>query len=54
MPVRVQVDGVRTLADSRDRSQTVTIDTQTKPVAIVLDPDHILIDLDPANNRKTL
>ena len=43
----------RTLT-SKDAQQTVEIITATRPAAAVLDPDNILLDLDPSNNRKAI
>lgn len=54
MPVRLRVGGEVRLLESRDRTQTVTVRTSAKPAEVVLDPDDILIDLDPDNNRKAI
>jgi hypothetical protein len=54
MPVDVQVgDQTRRLA-SRDRTQTVTLTTASRPATVVLDPRWILIDYNRANNTYTL
>ncbi len=54
MPVVVRVGDTSSLAESRERSQTVTVTTATRPADVVLDPDNVLIDVGPANNRKTI
>ena len=52
MPVTLLVgDTVRRL-DTRERVQVVAIDTRIKPAQVVLDPQRVLIDIAPANNRK--
>ena len=53
MPVIVKVGDVLRRLESRDRTQIVTIDTRERPAEVVLDPDAVLIDVDPGNNRKT-
>jgi hypothetical protein len=54
MPVTLQVDGTRVILESRNRLQTVEVVTSDRPTAVVLDPDDVLIDIDPANNRRAL
>ena len=54
MPVMLKVGDVTRRLDSQERNQVVTVDTAKRPVDVTLDPDHVLIDIDPANNRKTL
>jgi hypothetical protein len=54
MPVVLKVGDVTRRLDSQERSQVVTVDTAKRPADVTLDPDHILIDIDPANNRKPL
>ncbi|CAN5691964.1 M1 family metallopeptidase [soil metagenome] len=54
MPVRVQVgDQVHTLS-SRNRRQTLELITREHPREAAIDPDNILIDLDPSTNRVRL
>src|SRR5690606_15794385 len=52
MPVDVRVGDVTQRVDGRDRTQTVTITTDTRPAEVVLDPDAVLIEIDVGNNRK--
>jgi hypothetical protein len=54
MPVIIKVGSDTRTLDSKDRTQTVEVITRDKPVDVVLDPDMILLDTDPANNKKTL
>ncbi|MGH7505948.1 MAG: M1 family aminopeptidase, partial [Longimicrobiales bacterium] len=54
MPVELRVgDDVRRL-ESRDARQTVTVTTDQRPTEVVLDPGNVLLDVEPANNRKSL
>ena len=54
MPVVLRVgDATRTL-DSRARRQTVEVVTRARPVAAVLDPEWVLLDMERANNRAEL
>ena len=53
-PVRLQVGDQRQLVDGHDATQIVTVRTATRPTEVILDPDNVLIDLDPANNRKAV
>jgi len=51
MPVDLQV-GERTVRlDSSDRLQQVEVVTEVRPAAVVLDPQEVLLDIDPSNNR---
>jgi len=54
MPVKVRVGSETVMADSRDPRQTITVTTATRPDEVVLDPDNVLIDIAPANNRRTI
>ncbi len=54
MPVVLKVGDVTRKLDSRERSQEVVVETAQRPVEVALDPDQILIDVEPANNRKPL
>jgi aminopeptidase N len=54
MPVVLRVGDVNRRLDSRDATQVVTVDTRQRPTEVVLDPDLVLIDLNPNNNRKPL
>jgi hypothetical protein len=47
------VDGTTTRLSSRDRRQHVVVTTDRRPELAVLDPDSILIDIQPANNRRS-
>jgi hypothetical protein len=52
MPVDLRVNGTTQRLTSRDRRQLVVVTTDTQPTEAVLDPDAILIDSDPSNNRR--
>ncbi len=54
MPVELRVGSETRTLTSRDRRQTVEIVTRERPAAAVLDPDHVLLDLDPANDQRRL
>jgi hypothetical protein len=54
MPVTLQVGDTRALLDSRERLQVAEVITSDRPAEVLLDPDDILIDTDPANNRRSL
>jgi len=51
MPVELRVGDVTRRLDSRQRDQTVTVVTASRPTEAMLDPRWILIDYDRANNR---
>lgn len=53
MPVRLQVDGESLTLTSREPRQTVEIVTTERPRQAVLDPEQVLLDLDPRNNRRS-
>ncbi|CAN5782467.1 M1 family metallopeptidase [soil metagenome] len=52
MPVDVRVNGTTERVTSKERLNIVLIATDSRPTEAVLDPDYILIDIDPANNRR--
>ncbi|MDQ3388308.1 MAG: M1 family metallopeptidase [Gemmatimonadota bacterium] len=52
MPVQLVVGGVSRTLDSRERTQTVQVETSGRPSEVVLDPQRILLDVDPTNNRS--
>jgi hypothetical protein len=54
MPVDIRVGDTLQRLTSRERRQTVTITTPARPDAVTLDPDNVLIDIDPANNTRAL
>jgi len=54
MPVRVRVGAGLQLLDSRDRTQMFTVRTAEQPRNVVIDPDNILIDVDPSNNSREI
>lgn len=54
MPVTLRVGGEAQLLASRDRRQTVEVTTRARPAEVVLDPDDVLLDLDPSNDRKAV
>lgn len=53
MPVRLEVGGEVRLLDSREPRQVVTFRLAQRPERARLDPDGILLDIDPANNVRT-
>jgi hypothetical protein len=52
MPVDLRVGGVRQRLESRERRQVVEIRLSERPVEAALDPDRILIDVNPWNNMR--
>lgn len=52
MPVELQVGEVVRTLDSRERQQTVTIETAERPETVVLDPGIELLDVDRSNNER--
>jgi hypothetical protein len=50
MPVTLRVADVDQRLETRDRSQVVEVRTSARPESVVLDPDQILLDVNPANN----
>jgi hypothetical protein len=53
MPVAVQVGPQRVTLEARERTQTVEVVTEERPAAVVVDPDVVLLDANPANNEWT-
>jgi hypothetical protein len=51
MPVDLRVGDTTVRLASRDREQMVEVVTDTQPREVVLDPERILIDVDPRSNR---
>ncbi len=54
MPVVVEAGGERKRLESPDRVQRVTFHLDGRPEAVLLDPDHVLIEADRSDNRKAL
>jgi aminopeptidase N len=54
MPVTLRVGELSRALESREREQTVEVITPARPADAVLDPDDLLLDIDPSNNRRTL
>jgi hypothetical protein len=54
MPVRLRVGEVERRVEGRERRQVVTVTTAARPAEAVLDPDDVLLDIDPTNNRKAI
>jgi hypothetical protein len=50
MPVDLQVGETVQRLDSREPRHTVTITTDERPSRVVLDPENMLLDVEPANN----
>jgi len=53
MPVTVQVGEQRYRLNSLADRQRLWLTLPTRPAEVVIDPDQILIDMDPGNNRKS-
>lgn len=51
MPVTVAVGSERVLLEGREREQTVEVVTEERPGEVVVDPDVVLLDSNPSNNR---
>ncbi|RMH16606.1 MAG: M1 family peptidase [Gemmatimonadetes bacterium] len=51
MPVVLQVGEERRTLTSREATQTVVVETEGIPDEVVLDPDAVLLDANPDNNR---
>jgi aminopeptidase N len=54
MPVVLAAGSATRRLDSRERVQVVTVETNLRPAEVVLDPQNVLIDVQPANNRKRI
>jgi len=54
MPVVVRAGNGRTTVESRDRTVTVTLQSTTRPEAVIIDPDGSILDVDRSNNRMAL
>jgi aminopeptidase N len=52
MPVDLRVGDTVQRLTSRDRRQTVTIAVSGPPTVAVIDPDNVLLDVNPANNTR--
>jgi hypothetical protein len=52
MPVDLRVGTATVRLDSAERRQVVTVTTADRPGDVVLDPDRVLLDLDPTNDRR--
>lgn len=54
MPVTLQVGDETRMLGSRDTRQVVEIVTPDRPEVVVLDPENILLDIDPTNDRAAV
>jgi hypothetical protein len=54
MPVKLEVAGESRMLESREPRQMVTITTIARPTEVILDPERVLIDANPGNNRRAL
>ncbi len=54
MPVTLQVGELRRTLDSRERRQVVEVITRERPAEAVLDPESVLLDLDPTTHRRAV
>ncbi len=50
MPVTLRVGNVEQRLESRDRAQVIEVRTTERPETAILDPDEILLDVNPSNN----
>jgi hypothetical protein len=54
MPVEVEANGQRKRLDGRERRQRVTFQLTDRPAQVVIDPDGSLLDVNRANNRRSV
>lgn len=54
MPVTLQVGDERVTLTSRERRQRVELVSRERPEEAVLDPDDVLLDIDPTTNRAAV
>src|SRR5690606_20725209 len=54
MPVTVRVGAETRVLNGREAEQVVVVETTVRPQEVVVDPDGVLLDMDPANNRRGL
>jgi hypothetical protein len=54
MPVTLRVGDQTQRLENREPTQTVRVRTAARPVEVVLDPDDVLLDLTPENNRAAV
>lgn len=54
MPVTVRVGAETRVLTGREAEQVVVVETTVRPQEVVVDPDGVLLDMDPANNRRGL
>lgn len=54
MPVDLRIGDEIVRLDSREPVQTVEVRSSARPAEVVVDPERILIDTDPSNNRFAL
>ena len=54
MPVTLRVGAVEQRLTDRAEEQVVEVVTASRPTEVVVDPEGVLIDLDPTNNRAPL
>jgi hypothetical protein len=54
MPVTLQVGDVRQTLEAREPIQVVEVITDQSPAFVHLDPDGVLLDSDPSNDRRDL
>jgi aminopeptidase N len=52
MPVDLRVGAETQRLDSREPRQVVTVNTRERPAEVALDPEQILLDIDPSNNAR--
>jgi hypothetical protein len=54
MPVKLRVGSETQLLERRDSAQIVKVKTAERPAEVVLDPDDVLLDIAPENNRAAV
>ena len=52
MPVTLQIAEETGLLTGDGRRQELQVTTQSRPAEVVLDPENVLIDVNPSNNRS--
>jgi hypothetical protein len=54
MPVKLRVGTETQLLERRDSAQIVKVRTAERPAEVVLDPEDVLLDIAPENNRAAV
>jgi hypothetical protein len=54
MPVTLAVGDARVRIDSKDKRHIYFVRTATRPDEVVIDPDGVILDMEPSNNRAAV